>query len=196
VLWLKNPPDRFQPPRTAAARSTGTMVRMGAIPRSVARRRREVDGLSRTPPRPRCVSNAVVGQLGFLLGAEGNSLAFRVRHTGNMDGVHTVWFSRPIAPRTTQLLAPAVPDHRRGRRLCLEPVHPVHPGKNLLVAPVGCLNIAPEGYVGVASSDEAHIRPNCAVHRDEMVPTHRSRCRGVLCSRRLKSLLRISKPSH
>jgi hypothetical protein len=29
---------------------------------------------------------------GFLLGAEGNSLVFRVRHTGNIDGVHTLWF--------------------------------------------------------------------------------------------------------
>jgi hypothetical protein len=29
---------------------------------------------------------------GFLLGAEGHSLVFRVRSTGNFDGVHTLWF--------------------------------------------------------------------------------------------------------
>lgn len=29
---------------------------------------------------------------GYLLGAEGNSLVFRVQHKGNIDGVHTLWF--------------------------------------------------------------------------------------------------------
>jgi hypothetical protein len=29
---------------------------------------------------------------GYLLGAEGNSLVFHVQHTGNIDGVHTLWF--------------------------------------------------------------------------------------------------------
>jgi hypothetical protein len=28
---------------------------------------------------------------GFLLGADGNSLVFRVQHRGNIDGVHTLW---------------------------------------------------------------------------------------------------------